>query len=411
MININKLEKLESQKSGGQQDLSGIDILKKTLIFIIVLFIFLVALKAMGTSFKSFKGLAENILSLTDNPFKALFVGMLATAMIQSSSTTTSMIVTMVAATTLGFTENFNEGLITIAEREESIKRTIEGAVFLVFGANIGTSVTSSILAFGHIGKRQEYRKAVAAATVHDFFNILVVSILFPLEWFFKVLTTPATYLANFFYLGDGDKLDTKSFSVIKYTIKPVVGWMKNGSKAINKEYYGYILLGFSLILLFFALRALTKVLENYVKDRAKEKLNKVMFKSPSRSLSLGVIMTIMVQSSSVTTSLMVPLIASGKMPLKRAFPFLMGANIGTTVTAMIAALSGNIYGLIIAFVHVLFNLIGVGLFFPVKKIREIPIKMAKKLGDMSYSQRWVGVAYVVFTFFALPGFLYWFTL
>ena len=406
------MEKLQNQ-SEGHQEMSGIDILKKTLTFIAVLFIFLVALKAMGTSFKSFKGLADNILSLTDNPFKALFVGMLATAIIQSSSTTTSMIVTMVAATTLTFTEKFDGSLMTAADAvslDKSIRETIEGAAFLIMGANIGTSVTSSILAFGHIGKKKEYRKAVAAATVHDFFNILVVSVLFPLEYFFHILTRPATMLANFFYIGDGDKLDTKSFSVMKYTIKPVVGWMKDASKAINEEYYGFILLGFSLVLLFFALRALTKVLEAYVKDRAKDTLNKVMFKSPKRALGLGVVMTVMVQSSSVTTSLMVPLIASGKMPLKRAFPFLMGANIGTTVTAMIAALSGNIYGLIIAFVHVLFNLIGVGLFFPIKEIREIPIRMAKWLGRMSYSHRWVGVAYVVFTFFALPGLLYWFT-
>jgi sodium-dependent phosphate cotransporter len=404
-----KLEKLQNQ-SEGHQELSGIDILKKTLTFIAVLFIFLVALKAMGTSFKSFKGLAENILNLTDNPFKALFVGMLATAIIQSSSTTTSMIVTMVAATTLVFNDQYEAGLIDAVQLKSSIKQTIEGAVFLIFGANIGTSVTSSILAFGHIGKKKEYRKAVAAATVHDFFNILVVTILFPLEYFFHVLTRIATVLADFFYMGDGDKLDTKSFSVMKYTIKPVVGVMKDAARAINKEYYGYILLAFSLLLLFFALRALTKVLEAYVKDRAKETLNKVMFKSPKRALGLGVVMTVMVQSSSVTTSLMVPLIASGKMPLKRAFPFLMGANIGTTVTAMIAALSGNIYGLIIAFVHVLFNLIGVSLFFPFKQVREIPIKMAKWLGRMSYSHRWVGIAYVAFTFFALPGLLYIFT-
>lgn len=400
------MESLQNS-SDNHQELSGLDILKKALTFVVVLFIFLVALKAMGTSFKSFKGLADQILSLTDNPFKALFIGMLATALIQSSSTTTSMIVTMVAATTLVFTEQASKGLITAQELKDSIQQTIEGAVFLIFGANIGTSVTSSILAFGHIGKKKEYRKAVAAATVHDFFNILVVIILFPLEYFFQVLTRPAILLADVFFMGDGNGLDTKSFSVMKYTIKPVVGWMKNGSKMISEEYYSYILLALSLILLFFALRALTKVLEAYVKDRAKDTLNKVMFKSHKRALGLGVVMTVMVQSSSVTTSLMVPLIASGKMPLKRAFPFLMGANIGTTVTAMIAALSGNIYGLIIAFVHVLFNVIGVSIFFPVKRIREIPIKMAKWLGRMSYTHRWVGIAYVVVTFFALPGLLY----
>lgn len=403
------MEKLNNSRES--QDLSGLDIVKKTLTFVAVVFVFLVALKAMGASFKAFKDLADSILALTDNPFKALFVGMLATAIIQSSSTTTSMIVTIVAATTLGFEERLSLGEIDQGAFDQSIKATLSGAVFLIFGANIGTSVTSSILAFGHIGNKKEYRKAVAAATVHDFFNILVVTVLFPIEWFFHVLTNAATYLANVFYIGDGDKLDTKSFSVMKYTINPVVGWMKSLSKTINDGYYAYILLGFSLVLLFFALKALTKVLEAYVRDKAKEKLNKVLFKSPKRSLSWGVLLTVMVQSSSVTTSLMVPLIASGKMPLKRAFPFLMGANIGTTVTAMIAALSGNIYGLIIAFVHLLFNLLGVSLFFPVKKIREVPIRMAKCLGRLSYSQRWVGIAYVVVTFFGLPGLLYFLTM
>ena len=392
------MEPSEKQKD---QELNIGQILFKVFKFLAVLFLFLVALKLMGASFKSFKSFAESLIYTTSNPFVALFIGMLATAIVQSSSTTTSMIVTMVATLTLVLQENLASGLIDQTAFDVGITTTLSGAVFLIMGANIGTSVTSSILAFGHIGNKKQYRKAVASATVHDFFNLMVVSILFPLEYFFHLLTNMASMLAKVFYAGGGESINTKQFGLMTYTVKPVA-----------KYIHGFIenpmvLLAISLVMLFVALRGLTKVLESYVKGKAEGKLNKVFFKSPMRALSWGVLMTVAVQSSSVTTSLVVPLVASGKAALKKVFPFLMGANIGTTVTALLASLSGNYYALVIAFVHVLFNVIGVTLFFPIKRVREIPIKLAKSLGNAAYVRRWVGIAYVIGTFFVFPTLLY----
>ena len=177
-------------------------VLYNALMIVLVMFFFLLSLKLMESSFKLFgKDVANEIINSTSNPFVSLFIGLLATAIIQSSSTTTTMIVTMVATSAL----------------------SIENAVPMIMGANIGTSVTSSIVSLGHIGKKKEYKKAVSAATVHDFFNIMVVLILFPLEYFFNLLTKLATSIAIFFTAGE--PTSEEMFSLLGVTVKHCWGF------------------------------------------------------------------------------------------------------------------------------------------------------------------------------------------
>merc|ERR1711998_117204 len=95
-----------------------------------------------------------------DNPIAAMLVGVLVTVLVQSSSTSTSIVITMVAADLF----------------------TVKQAIFLVMGANIGTSVTSTIVALGQSTDRAEFRRAFAAATVHDMFNFINVLVLLPIE-------------------------------------------------------------------------------------------------------------------------------------------------------------------------------------------------------------------------------------
>lgn len=350
------------------------------LLLIVVLIAFYLALKLMGGAFKGFgKDTARSILAISSNPFVALFLGMLATAIIQSSSTTTSMIVTLVATGSL----------------------TVASAVPLIMGANIGTSVTSSILAFGHMGRRKEYRRAVASATVHDFFNILVVIILLPLELFFNLLSNTAESITHL-VVRIPDEVSEKSGSWTDVISEGLLG---------NEP---VLMLIVSLVLLFFSLRYLTIILKRFVIGKIEANMDRFVFNRPLKGLTWGMILTMLVQSSSVTTSLMVPLVAANKVSLKKAFPFLMGANIGTTITALIASLllfDGDTLryqnGLSIAIVHILFNLAGVALFFPFPKLRNIPIAIAKGLGELSYRNRLIGIGYVVFTFFLLPLFLY----
>ncbi len=86
--------------------------------------------------------------------------------------------------------------------------------------------------------------------------------------------------------------------------------------------------------------------------------------------------MTLVVQSSSVTTSLIVPLAGAGIVKLKKIFPYTLGANIGTTGTALLAALAtGHPIAVTAAFAHLLFNIFGIVIFYP---LRFIPIRLAE---------------------------------
>lgn len=352
-----------------------INITKRVLMLVLILIVFLVSLNMMSGGFKLLgKDIAEQIISVTSNPFVGLFVGLLATALVQSSSTTTSMIVAIVASGAL----------------------TLENAVPMIMGANIGTSVTSTIVALGHIPKKTEFQKAISSATVHDFFNLIVVAILFPIEYFTGALSSAGAWLAHVFYT-DGVS-STKMFSLLGVTVKPaakaIIGFL--GSS-------GAIVIPVSIILLFISLRGLSVMLKKILIGKSQANLEKYVFGSSFKSLLWGSGLTAAVQSSSVTTSLIVPLVATDKISLRKAFPFLMGANIGTTVTALIAAISQTEAALAVALCHLLFNLFGVLILFPISAIRNIPIWMSETLGQYAGKRRMIGVAYIVITFFLIP--------
>jgi len=363
------MENINSGKS------NYLKITQRVLLLLSILFVFLVSLNMMSGGFKLLgKETAEQIIAITSNPFIGLFVGLLATALVQSSSTTTSMIVAIVASGTL----------------------TLENAVPMIMGANVGTSVTSTIVAIGHIPKKAEFQKAISSATVHDFFNLLVVAVLFPIEYFTGALSSAGAALASLIYT-DGVS-STKMFSVLGVTVKPVAKALISllSSRAA-------IVIPLSVILLFISLRGLSVILKKILIGKSQENLEKYVFGNSFKSLLWGSGLTAAVQSSSVTTSLIVPLVATDKINLRKAFPFLMGANIGTTVTALIAAISQTEAALAVALCHLIFNLFGVLILFPISAIRNIPIWMSETLGYYAGQRRLIGIAYIVITFFLIP--------
>lgn len=368
----------------------------QVLMLVAVIYFFLVSLELMGASFKLFgKDFAKNLVTTASNPVIGLFIGMLATAIVQSSSTTTSTVVVLVASGAFGPASDPN---------------TIALAVPIIMGANIGTSVTSTIVAIGHIGNRSEYKKAIAAATVHDFFNLITVAILFPLEMIFGILSKPAAALADMLYVGGGDGGVLGAFKVVKHATKPLTDLAIDGTGAlvgVGSTVVPIITLLAALIVLFFSLRGLTSGLKKLLIGRLKEKVDTVLFGHPLKAIAWGAAITAFVQSSSVTSSLTVPLVATDKVSLRKAFPFLMGANIGTTTTALIAALlavgENPIAGLAIALCHVFFNLVGVVLIYPIPQIRRIPLFLAGRLGEATMKNRLFGIGYIVVTFFMIP--------
>lgn len=351
------------------------NITKRVLLLGLILFVFLVSLNLMSGGFKLLgKDIAEQIITITSNPFVGLFVGLLATAIVQSSSTTTSMIVAIVASGAL----------------------TLQNAIPMIMGANIGTSVTSTIVALGHIPKKTEFQKAISSATVHDFFNLIVVTVLFPIEYFTGALSSMGAWIAHIFYFESVNS--TKVFNLLGVTVKPVAKEIISflGTNAA-------VVIPFSIGALFISLKAFSVSLRKILIGKSQENLEKYVFGNPIKSLFWGAGITASVQSSSVTTSLIVPLVATDKVSLRKAFPFLMGANIGTTVTALIAAISQTEAALAVAICHLLFNLFGVLILFPIQSIRNIPIWMSETLGLYAGKRRLIGVAYIIITFFLIP--------
>ncbi|MBS1271356.1 MAG: hypothetical protein MAGBODY4_00485 [Candidatus Marinimicrobia bacterium] len=350
-----------------------------------VLYIFLVSIGMIGTAFKGMgKEMATALLHSTAGPVIGLVIGILATSLIQSSSTTTSLVVGMVAAGTFG----------------ADPKIAVAAAVPIIMGANIGTSITNTIVSLGHITHKQEFQRAFAASIVHDFFNFIAVLLLFPLEVYTGVISKSANILTNLFV--GADSITFKS--PIKAATKPVVHLMENVTAAQNIINPNVVLAILAVLLLFFSLRSLTRLIRSLVITRLENFFDTHIFKTDIRALLFGVAITILVQSSSITTSLVIPLAGAGILTLRQIFPYTLGSNIGTTFTALLASLATGTHApLAVAFAHLLFNIFGIGIIWPIPAIRRVPIKVAKWFAAVTVKNRIFPFVYVVVAFFILP--------
>ena len=358
---------------------------KKTLFFrvaglIALLILFFVSIELLGASFKLMgSNVAESLLRTTANPFVGLFIGILATSLVQSSSTVTSMVVGIVAG-----------GGLTVA-----------GAIPIVLGANIGTSVTNTIVSLGHISRKDEFARAMGAATVHDFFNILAVLVFFPLELATGFLTKGSALMTQALSnVGGMHLLDPVSL-VTDPLAAGVVSVMQGN---------GVLVLITGVLALFASLRFLVMLLRSLLLGRTERLINKYLFGPIPIALAFGTLVTIMVQSSSITTSVTVPLVAAGLITVRQVFPFVLGANIGTTVTALLAALvvssPGNeaaVTALQVAFAHLIFNVGGVLVVIPFRRLRAFPVWLANNLGRLAVRNRSYAIAYILLIFFLLP--------
>ncbi|MDO4686962.1 MAG: Na/Pi symporter, partial [Corynebacterium sp.] len=352
------------------------------------LYMLIVAIGIIGDGFKGLgKDTAQGLFDFATNPIIGLFVGILATAIIQSSSTTTTLVVTAVGAGAL----------------------PVEVAVPMIMGANVGTSVTNTLASLGHIGHKEEFRRAFAASTVHDFFNILAVLILLPLEILFQPIQRSAAWLANLLYgtvlpePGNADFIGALTKPIINLIgMNGLIGSLEGGVISATLT----IALGIAAI--FLAVRWLGKILQVLMVGKAKAILEKSVGGHPVTAMAAGVGVTALVQSSSVTTSVMVPFAGSGALTTKQIYPLTLGANVGTTITALIAAMAvtgnGAELALQIALVHVLFNVFGILAIYVLPFLRNIPVVCAEFLAKVATEHKPLALAWVVTVFLAIPA-------
>jgi sodium-dependent phosphate cotransporter len=361
--------------------------LTRVVMVLSLLFIFLVGVNGLGDGFKS---LGNNVLdaffTATENPFIGLMIGILTTTLVQSSSVTTSLIVGLVAAP---------ENPLPIAN-----------AVPMIMGANVGTTVTNTIVSLAHMGRKEEFRRAFAVATCHDFFNVIAVTVFLPFELLTGYLRRTAEWLTSALTGFGGVDYDSPIKGALKAALVPI----KGAVHAVFESHQLQAVLQITVCggLIFIALFLLVKVLRAAMRTRVEAIVSKAFDQNAILAMVVGLIATAMVQSSSITTSLLVPLAGAGILTLPQAFPITLGANVGTTVTALLAALAASgvnaAAGITIALVHFLFNISGTVLVYPWKTIRNIPLAGARWIADKAVDSRRAAVVYVLAFFYGLPA-------
>lgn len=350
----------------------------KVLALAALLYIFILSITLLGASFKLFgKGFAETIFQVTSNPVVGLMIGLLTTAIIQSSSTTTSIIVGLVASGVLPF----------------------EASVPMVMGANIGTSITNIIVSLGHISRGEEFRRAFSGSMLHDFFNLCAVAVLLPIEASFGLISKSAHFLQQIFEGFGGLKFSSPLGAVTKPVAKLII-------YGVNETAWLSVLI--AMVLLFIALRYIVVVIKSMVLSKVERFFQRYVFRTPILGFALGVCLTVLVQSSSITTSIVVPLIGAGVITLSQIYPYLLGANVGTTITAFLASfVTGSPEAVAVAFAHLMFNVYGIAIFWPLK---AIPIWMATRLSKLTQKSKMVPILYIVIVFFMIPGIVIYFS-
>jgi len=317
----------------------------------------------MGHSLKLFgKGFAEALIETTTNPFVGLLIGILATSIIQSSSTTTALTVGLVAGDAL----------------------TLATAIPIIMGANIGTTITNTLVSMAHITRKNEFQRAFAGATVHDFFNILAVLLLFPLEITFHFIEKTALFFSNAF-VGVGG---VKFISPLKLITEPAI-------RLFDLVFSNPIpILIIAVFLMFFSLIYIVKIMKLIIVERVENFFDDIIFRNAATAMTFGMLLTAAVQSSSVSTSLIIPLVGAGILTIRQVFPYTLGANIGTTITAMLAAFAtANPVAITVAFSHLIFNIFGIVIFYP---IRELPIRLAEGFAKIAVKSKKHTVGFVI---------------
>lgn len=355
--------------------------LRASLVFGLI-YTFLVGVSSLESGIKVMGAdTQESLFSSVSNPVAGLFIGILGTVLVQSSSASTSVIVGLVGTGALG----------------------VGDAVPMIMGANIGTTVTNTLVALAHMRQSEEFKRAFSAATVHDFFNLMAVSIILPIELATNVLSNSAEKISEQLVGSAGSEWK----SPIKKWVKEPVGWLKDLGDAIGASgnVLGTLLVAIGLVIILISLAFITKNMRKLVADRIEASLNKVLGKGAGTvAMLLGLVITISVQSSSITTSIMIPLAAAGVVTLRNIYPVTLGANVGTTITALLAALAtSRPEALTVAIVHTLFNVGGIVLLYPMPYVRDIPVRLAENLAKIAINRRVAAVIYVVVVFIVVP--------
>lgn len=353
------------------------------------IYLLITAVSVVGDGFKAATGgQAEELFAFASNPLVALMIGLLATALIQSSTTVTAIIVGLCA------------GGLPMAT-----------AIPMLIGANVGTTITSTLVSLGMVRDRESFRRAFAAASIHDCYNLLAVVIFLPLELAFGILEKSSGWLSHQMAGSDGGILATVFGGLgdaVTGVTEPLGDAIVAASGVLPGPWDGILLILVGIALILGVISVIGTLLKVVMVGRAEKVLHTAIGRGPVSGIASGTLITVMVQSSSTTTSLIVPLAGSGTFSLRQVYPFTLGANVGTTLTALIAAFafSGPEAELALqaALVHVLYNVFALLVIYGLPFLRWIPLAGATTLARLGARNKLYVAGWVIGMFLVLPA-------
>lgn len=370
----------------------------RSLLFFLLIYLFLSAVKMFGASTEMLQSAYEaevnTLFSGMSNPFVGLCIGIFATALMNSSSATTSLAVALVAS-----------GIIPL-----------EHAVAIVIGANIGASITSMMVSMGNITDKKAFIRGYAVPFIQDWYSLITAGVCFALEFSFGFLSQGARLLASFLTgCGSGGASEaagesswlTNPLPIMVEAPVNLVKWFLAPGERFSLTLSAILMGVCALCLLFFALLHMTKNMKILMANCVEEWINRVLSQNGYLGLLIGWVVTMIIQSSGITTSLLVPLVAAGILKIRTAYPLILGAKLGTPITGILAALAflGTPAGpnaLAIALVHFLFNVIGVGLLYPIPALR-LPVFLTERFSSILGAHRAYIICWVTTIFFLIP--------
>jgi sodium-dependent phosphate cotransporter len=328
---------------------------------------------------------AHSMFAFAEHPLVGLSVGLLGTVLIQSSTTTTAIAVTAVGAGAL----------------------PIRSAIPVILGANVGTTVTTSLVALTFIGNRTEFRRALGASTIHDFYNWLALLIFFPIELIWHPLEHWSKSLTDALY-GSGWLPNPAHFNFIHYATRPLVNGVLRVTSHLNDTLGPLFTIVIGALLILAAVRYLGKLLKLLMVGRARDVLIKAVGQNAYLAMASGMGVTVLTQSSTITTSVLVPFAGAGILTPAQIYPVTVGANLGTTFTVVFAAFAvvgqDAKIGLQAAFVHLLYNVFAIIVIYVIPILRPVPLFCAQTLARNAAERKWVMAAYLITVFIVLPA-------
>ena len=306
----------------------------------------------------------------------------------------------------------------------------------------------------GQMGNGDQLERAFAGATVHDMFNFLSVAVFFPIELIAGYLYRFTLACVSGFESKDGEKWVGPVKKLVSPLTKLVVIANKNIIKGVAKgescaDYYpivcedpdaptkatcsqvgliacdkktgkcpaffdanatrgddqttGVVVFVLGLVILFICLFGLVKVLQQMLLGSSTRVIHKATNINGYLAIAVGAGITMILQSSSITTSTFTPLVGMDVVQLEQMYPITLGANIGTTLTALLAAMLSTTDAMQVALAHLFFNISGIIIWYPVPFMRNIPLNLSRNLGKATRLWRGIPIVYILTVFLGIP--------